>query len=254
METNDPFGSILKHCLLSSSQEDCLRGLNFSGEPNESEDIPLESTGIVLVTPPETTRGASSEDSLSVPVDRHDEDQTVDGDGDGAIDLGRDTDLGFSEPELRRRIESEGVGFESEEARVLNRESRLGGGISENPSKRLKIYHSEIPRSCLGIETDDTGKRLVKSMQKLKFTGLSPFNKGSLYNCPAGSQQCHETCEGRLTKRKLNFSTEVLESQKEENNEQGNLGESVEVIDKFMYVDGSVDLERKTWELRECAV
>ncbi|GAV79764.1 hypothetical protein CFOL_v3_23227 [Cephalotus follicularis] len=275
MEIDDPFGSIIKYCIISSSQEEILRGLKFATEPGEPlssdaestyrEDIPLESTGIVLASPPETTRDKTGENNTphdifhtppeeSVPVDNLDDDS----DGDDVVDLGRDADLGFSELELTQRIESEGIEFESEEVRVLKRETPSGEGISESLSKRSKITHSGTSKSCLRIGTDGTSERLVKSIERLKFKGISPYNKGtpseiredkeiSLHSCRPEIQQGNETCEGSLTKRKLDFSAEVMELQNEEGNSDTR---SVKDIDKYRYVGGSVGLERKARGLR----
>ncbi|KAK9984796.1 hypothetical protein SO802_034321 [Lithocarpus litseifolius] len=139
---DDPFASITELCHVSASQEERLRHCGFAvgrggcsdHDANEDSDDPtqpmeveveVESTGIVMVslpetldeeeekddstlqdlfqTPPEGSLLASSEEQQP-PVAA--DDPAVDGprapepnctDGDEAVDLGKDSDLGFSE-------------------------------------------------------------------------------------------------------------------------------------------------------------
>ncbi|KAK7850728.1 hypothetical protein CFP56_043823 [Quercus suber] len=139
---DDPFASITELCHVSASQEELLRHCGFSGpdgcsyhdanedsdDPTQPKEVEVESTGIVMVslpdsfddeeeeqkkddgtpqdlfqTPTEGSLVASSEEQQP-PVAA--DDPAVDGprapepnctDGDEAVDLGKDSDLGFPE-------------------------------------------------------------------------------------------------------------------------------------------------------------
>lgn len=71
MEDNDPFASITKLCHVSSSQEEHFRRCRFAHEPHDESsshahdfaEIPLASTGIMMVSPPETPLGNQNDDN-----------------------------------------------------------------------------------------------------------------------------------------------------------------------------------------------
>ncbi|GFZ02053.1 hypothetical protein Acr_15g0006620 [Actinidia rufa] len=184
MEEEDPFGSFIKQCLPTSSQEEILRTCPFarqsevfSGDGDspslDSLGIPVSSTGIVMLsppedfqTPPEDSLPASSDEQRPPPPPPPEAAVTVDAiasqrktnaadggctDSERAVDLGKDTDnLGFSEANSTQMISGGGDGFvvacedferELEKFVVLRRESSsLCNEITfESPSKKLKV-------------------------------------------------------------------------------------------------------------------
>ena len=153
---DDPFASITELCHISASQEERLRHCGFatgrdgcsdhdanedSDDPTQPMEMEVESTGIVMVSLPETfdeeeeqkkddstpqdlfqtpTEGSllASSEEQQPPVAA--DDPAVDGprapepnctDGDEAVDLGKDSDLGFPEPSkklgLSKNLDSE---------------------------------------------------------------------------------------------------------------------------------------------------
>lgn len=141
---SDPFASITELCHVSASQEDLLRHCPFARE-SDDDDERVESTGILMLslpetssahdvfhTPPEGSVLPSSEEQGSMAFD-HPDDRVVDGPRD-AVDLGKDSDLGFSEVELAQRIND------------------------DSPSKKSELSEqnmaSEAPEACVGALTD----------------------------------------------------------------------------------------------------
>ncbi|GLU21318.1 hypothetical protein SLE2022_374640 [Rubroshorea leprosula] len=218
MEEDDPFGSIAKLCQVSSSQESLLRRCRFfyqakasacssdeEGDYNDPAYIPVDSTGITMVSPPESADNENMhlEDLFHTPPEGslsadHGEDHgTIDGgryaEGDTvpvdtncvddimAVDLGRDTDLVFSEVEVeptqRMDIHSDqNVAFQSEldEARVSKSKfSPAEQSLGESPFKRLKI--SSFESSDLGLATvqEKPEEEFLKSSEKLKSVSVS---------------------------------------------------------------------------------
>lgn len=146
---DDPFGFLLPLCHVSSSQEERLRRCPFAPErynPENDEsssestaEIPVDSTGIIMVSLPETEEGDDNSHSLEVFHTPPEESaaqssnelrptvDSVDGgdvccrspdgggetvvvgvgssevDGAGTVDLSRDSDLGFLEVQLTQR-------------------------------------------------------------------------------------------------------------------------------------------------------
>ncbi|GMN34045.1 hypothetical protein TIFTF001_041994 [Ficus carica] len=146
---DDPFGFLLPLCHVSSSQEERLRRCPFAPErynPENDEsssestaEIPVASTGIIMVSLPETEEGDDNSHSLEVFHTPPEESaaqssnelrptvDAVDGgdvccrspdgggepvvvgvgsseaDGAGTVDLSRDSDLGFLEVQLTQR-------------------------------------------------------------------------------------------------------------------------------------------------------
>ncbi|KAJ7944678.1 Kelch repeat-containing protein [Quillaja saponaria] len=233
MNANDPYGFMLELCRVSFSQEDLLRRRPFVGdsveedEPSCSGEIPVASTGITMMSLPETQdeRNDSStpqdvfhtppeEPALSTNDDQprtmefehctvnrtvfDDEAEDVDYwadciEGGSSVDLGRDSDLGFSEVEMTRRIGSHGVHGVDEftdlklnEVRVLEREVSLKDGLGELPSKRLKLSEQNLgldtSTDCFGIESPKPREHIVSK-------GKMACDEASLYNCGSDSQE-----------------------------------------------------------------
>jgi hypothetical protein len=162
---SDPFASITELCHVSASQEDRLRHCPFARESNDDdEDDRVESTGILMVslpesssahdvfqTPPEGSVLQSSEEQWSMAFD-HPYDRAVDGPRD-AVDLGKDSDLGFSEVELAQRVNDDSVS----ECRMRT-ESSLEEGLADSLSKKSNLSEqqmaSEAPEACVVALTD----------------------------------------------------------------------------------------------------
>eukprot|EP00261_Vitis_vinifera_P017176 XP_010646740.1 PREDICTED: uncharacterized protein LOC104878305 isoform X1 [Vitis vinifera] len=181
----DPFQSLLEPCHISSSQEDLLRNCPFtrqshdgSGEDSpDSGGVPVESSGIIMLslpestyeettpqdefqTPPEEVQPASSAEQRAPAFDRQHEvwvDDDKEGsvaadvsctDGAATVELGKDSDLGFSGPTSAVKVVAvsnvDGVGASEvsesgvEKCRVLLRGSQEASG--EPPSKKPNIY------------------------------------------------------------------------------------------------------------------
>eukprot|EP00261_Vitis_vinifera_P017177 XP_010646741.1 PREDICTED: uncharacterized protein LOC104878305 isoform X2 [Vitis vinifera] len=171
----DPFQSLLEPCHISSSQEDLLRNCPFtrqshdgSGEDSpDSGGVPVESSGIIMLslpestyeettpqdefqTPPEEVQPASSAEQRAPAFDRQHEvwvDDDKEGsvaadvsctDGAATVELGKDSDLGFSGPTSAVKVVAvsnvDGVGASEvsesgvEKCRVLLRGSQEASG------------------------------------------------------------------------------------------------------------------------------
>lgn len=238
MEADDPFASITKLCQVSSSQEEHLRHCRFVGEPEEdpqaSGEIDEQLTGIMMITPPDSMSDNDEndnnalkdneifhtppEDTLISSSDDHRDNQRVvieeeaEGgctEGEKTVDLGTDTDLGFTEVELTQRSGSANEVIQSElnKIRVLKRELAASERLIESLKKKSKIsdnsFRSESPKRCLG----ESVKKIMKSLEKLN------SNKGSPYNHEYKSHQSNQSSEASgdsSSKRKLDFSTDNL--------------------------------------------
>ncbi|KAJ9173320.1 hypothetical protein P3X46_016471 [Hevea brasiliensis] len=229
METDDPFASVAALCHISSSQEEHLRRCRFAGEPEdepffsgESSDIPVASTEIMIVSPPESPEENQDDDNIprdndvfitppeestlaasqeeqqqTVAVDNRDDPAdegvannekiaAVDGncaDDLRAVDLGRDTDLGFSagveltdriaidsgslsSPVVDRAHEDDVIGCESLNTWIMNRELASSDDLRESllitPKTADKNVGSLTTELCLGSETEKTLARVKK--------------------------------------------------------------------------------------------
>ncbi|PSR91680.1 Titin like [Actinidia chinensis var. chinensis] len=143
MEEEGPFGSLIKQCLPTSSQEDFLRTCPFarqsevfSGDIDGDSPslgplgIPVSSTGIVMLSPLEDFQ-TPPEDSIPAPTDaqmppppppavivdalssRREAFSAIEGctDSERSVDLGKDSDnLGFSETNSTQMISGWGGG------------------------------------------------------------------------------------------------------------------------------------------------
>ncbi|XVF13477.1 hypothetical protein REPUB_Repub08aG0211100 [Reevesia pubescens] len=221
-------------------------------------DIPVASIGIIMVSPPDSPLDELPNDqttllgdqeifhtppeyrSTSTSFDDCNDDRML-GDGldlDGetvavyvdsvdsrrAVDLGRDTDLGFSEVEVdsTQRIGANSnqdgtFRTESEEVRVSKRGFSPKEQLStESPSKRLKSLGFKSPSVSLGTSEDRNSLELLLSLKNIcSSPGASP-------ELGLEDQQNHEfnfeVGEGSVRKRRPGFSTEVIDSESEEKN------------------------------------
>ncbi|EEF31152.1 conserved hypothetical protein [Ricinus communis] len=291
MDNNGPFASIAELCHISSSQEELLKRCRFAGEPETDESLsdesgenddttPVESTGIMMISPPESPEEEEEEDHENIPrdndvfhtppeestlatsqehelhqrVDSH-EDRMVLGDekieasltdnDSTAVDLGRDTDLGFStEVELTERIEVDSGTdvnsiLEGEDFRVLKREldsktveaENLGKSV-ENSSPSNSPNNHQIQQVNGGdnreFNGDSSAKRklefcaygVVESEMGENSVGLG-FNKGRI-------EDGTEEIEDDDSERCLDASSAEKRKERE--------AKSIDDIDKFRYV------------------
>lgn len=254
---NDPFASITKLCHVSASQEERLRHCSFalesdgcsghddgdSSDPTQSMEVDVASTGIVMVSPPESseekddsnphdvfqtpTEGsllASSEEQqqpMAVDGPRHSDAEALAGctDGSEAVDLGKDSDLGFSEVELAQRVYDEDSVCESEKLGLLRRESSLKESLAESPSKKLKILDpnlaSEAPEPCTGA-LSDSDPEIHQNTEIIEDSEVE-----------ANDEEI-KVCGESSAKRKLAFpygDTEIVQSESEEDWEETEEGE-----------------------------
>ncbi|XP_034681008.1 uncharacterized protein LOC117910928 isoform X2 [Vitis riparia] len=171
----DLFQSLLEPCHISSSQEDLLRNCPFTRQSDDgsgddspgSGGVPVESSGIIMLslpestndettpqdefqTPPEEVQPASSAEQRAPAFDRQNEvwvDDDKEGsvaadvsctDGAATVELGKDSDLGFSGPTSAVKVVAvsnvDGVGASEvsesgvEKCRVLLRGSQEASG------------------------------------------------------------------------------------------------------------------------------
>ncbi|XP_022718431.1 uncharacterized protein LOC111276815 [Durio zibethinus] len=274
MEPDDPFDWITDICQVSSSEESRLRLCSYFGmsdsDKSDSDsgwrnppDIPVATTGIAMVSPPESPQDELLNVQYTPPEDReifhtppesrststsfhncYDDRMIGNGlDLDGetvaigtdsadsrrAVDLERDTDLGFSEVEVdsAQRIEANSnpdgtFRRESEEIRVWKRGFSPKGQFStESPSKRLKSLDFELPNEPLGAPKERCTEELLKSLKKWNFKNVTP-SPGASSELELRNQRNHESTgevgEGNVRKRRLDFRTEDIESDTEERN------------------------------------
>jgi len=236
MEENDPFAAITKLCQVSSSQEQHLNHCPFALEPQTSgellsldAEIPVASTAITMVSPPQTPQdnhkdGLQNDDVFTTPPEepflsssknQHEQQQQQEEeevafdhgkedrrferavtDENIAVDDGdceessREKDLGFTvEGELTERIEIEGDSGGGEDnsqdkevihcnymkGMVLKRVLASSNNVlGESSSKRSKLNDKNLgmvtPEPSLRAEIGNSLKRLVKSLDKFKWT------------------------------------------------------------------------------------
>lgn len=243
-----------------------------SSEDNEGDDNNTPKDNDIFQTPPEGSPIASSNhhrDDCAVCV----EEETAGActEGDKAVDLGADTDLGFSEVELTQRFDSvnEVIYSESTEVTVLKRELAFSESLSESQLKKPKISDENLctqsPNRCLGESINS----LRKSVEKSICDKDGPYNYR--YISPQSNQNSDASGESSA-KRKLEFLGEVLHSENEashisegflytirnsdrsgcsNDNGKGSLNsgrKSIEDIDKYRYIGpsdrNSSDMER----------
>ncbi|KAL6979791.1 hypothetical protein U1Q18_021446 [Sarracenia purpurea var. burkii] len=190
MEEDDPFASLIKRCQPTTSQEDILRSCHFSREsevfPNNDDEspslkpfgIPVDATGIIMVSLPETPKNFQTPPEGSLPagseeqrppvpaVDTHSGPQETTAvkksctDAGRTIDLSKDSDdLGFSEGNPTLVIDG-GVVLDVDSSRgvdaVVVREVFESDCISFEPAPRKrkvsdeKFEGFEPPRARIG--------------------------------------------------------------------------------------------------------
>ncbi|XVF11081.1 hypothetical protein REPUB_Repub07fG0238700 [Reevesia pubescens] len=226
-------------------------------------DFPVASTGITMVSPPVSPQDDElPDDQNTLPEEDHEifhtppesrpisfdncyDDQMIrnDLDCDGetvavdddigdsrrAMDLGRDTDLGFSEVKVNstQRIEAnlspDGTfRRESEEIRVSKRGLSPKGQLStDSLSKRLKTLDFESPSVGLGPPKERNTVDVLNSLKKWKLKNVSMSPRASLKLGIENQQNPEfnfEVGEGSGRKARLDFSTEVIDSESEERN------------------------------------
>ncbi|KAH7549682.1 hypothetical protein ACOSP7_025425 [Xanthoceras sorbifolium] len=292
MEAKDPFASISELCHVSSSQEDCLGRCRFAHEPDENDDQDDEEedgseasgeipTGIIMVSPPDSSIADDVNDDstphdtdifhtppeVSLRDNRTDflEEETAGGcaNEEKAVDLGADTDLGFSEVESTQRIdcENEVINCELDTVRHLKRKLTTKDCSSDSQLKKPKTLDKNLGLDC---SNQCVGAELGESRDQFH------SNRVSTQNCGSKSLQIDQNSETfgeSFTKTKRHFSTEVLELEAEAsdgilgfserlenntincegcNNGRGektrNLGrKSIEDLDKYRYIGPSAD-------------
>ncbi|OMP07248.1 hypothetical protein COLO4_07505 [Corchorus olitorius] len=280
MEPDDPFNWIMELCQRPASDEYRLRSYSYFGQPDsdtdsdsdsdteKTRDIPVASTGITMVSLPESTEDEMLDDtqtlsdeeifhtppesrSPSTSFNNGNDDQVIGADADSGgesrkvVDLGRDTDLGFSGVEVgvdsTQRIEvasspDHAFGREFEEIRASKRGFSPEGQISiESPSKMLKILGSESPTVVqLGSPEDRSTEEILKSLEKwkLEMDNLYPVASPELELENQQNPEFRvEIGEGSV-REKLHFSTEDIDLENvegntecEDNNGEGSGGE-----------------------------
>ncbi|CAL0310122.1 unnamed protein product [Lupinus luteus] len=204
---NDPFTFIIDLCQISPSQEELLRHQPFVGEivdqPSPSSAAADADAGILMMSMSQTQypteKDASApkdqdvfltplEKSLSLPISSDDAfdnvSQFVDLRGDSEatfyVDLGRDSDLGFSEVQLTQVVQEELIdgnsignkrGAVGDKFKGFERELDLNGKISESAMKRSKLSDSKLgldsPRVHLGIQSQKGNEKLGSESKTL---------------------------------------------------------------------------------------
>ncbi|KAJ8774459.1 hypothetical protein K2173_016905 [Erythroxylum novogranatense] len=210
----DSFAFITGLCRVSSSQEELLRRCPFALEPEESDselfpecsgEFPVDCTGIVMVSPPESPeecheganaptdnndffhtppegsslassqeqhqqqlkRSAAADPGGNLPAERATNDESS-----VAVDLGRDTDM-------ESDFDSGPVTlFNSTEIRVSKRELPSNDDLCESPLKKSKILKLETPRNSLIADAGNTLDILIKTADKLKYLSEKSQNLG----------------------------------------------------------------------------
>lgn len=228
-DDDDHWAWLIRHCHVSASQEDHLRRCPFAPEPydpgaadggsSDSDDggFPVESNGIVMVsppespelrdngtpcdvfqTPPEYSTSLSSEEQRPPAAREHGESagdgedltEVVDvGSKDDAglatVELGVDSDLGFSEIQLTERV----VHSQSNASPSRGGSESLGFQVSEEG------LHEPSPLRKSKTPIRNSAKSTPESESERVVT---PYSQGS------GSRQNHEIGESEA-KRKLEF-------------------------------------------------
>ena len=219
----DPFHSFAEPCHISSSQEDLLRNCPLKFQPNDgtgddsqsSGGVRVESAGIIMLslpestndesaaldefqTPPEEVQPASSAEQRTPAADRKNEVRVDDDkedrvaadlsctDGAATIELGKDSDLGFSEPTSAVKVVAVsyvGLGTSEvsesvvEKFRVLPRESPEAS--DEPPSKKPKICEEKLDT---GSPKGSAEIVLLNSIKSPKSPSKSPLKSPQILN------------------------------------------------------------------------
>uniref|UniRef100_B9N2W5 Uncharacterized protein n=1 Tax=Populus trichocarpa TaxID=3694 RepID=B9N2W5_POPTR len=254
MEENDPFAAITKLCQVSSSQEQHLNHCPFALEPQTSgellsldAEIPVASTAITMVSPPQTPQdnhkdGLQNDDVFTTPPEepflsssknQHEQQQQEEEeevafdhgkedrrleravtDENIAVDDGdceessREKDLGFTvEGELTERIEIEGDSGGGEDNSQDKEVIHCNYMKGESSSKRSKLNDKNLgmvtPEPSLRAEIGNSLKRLVKSLDKFKWTpsasvGAEPVKYDERYVGPANVYGKDDVTEKRV--------------------------------------------------------
>lgn len=259
---NDPFASLQPFCHVSSSQEERLRRCPFAPEPYNPEsdessssdssssdnDIPVESTGIIMVslpesqgndnsnshevfhTPLEESAGVSSNElrpsseadgggggHRNLEADGGGGGETVaveagfsEGIGSGTVDLSRDSELGFVEIELAQRVEPD---FDPNRSQLED---------SVNNLAEFRVSRSGLPL------VDGLGESPLKKLKASERNSES--ERGSQQSDGSDFTENLEINGGESSaKRKLEFSqndeaTEVVDLENEANDSVLGLG------------------------------
>ncbi|KAE9590666.1 hypothetical protein Lalb_Chr20g0110081 [Lupinus albus] len=193
---NDPFAFIIDLCQISPSQQELLRHQPFVGETVHQLSPSSTAAGILMMSMPQTQysteKDASApkdqdvfltplEKSLSLPISGDDPfdnvPQFVDLRGDSQatvyVDLGRDSDLGFSDVQLTQVAHEElndgnsrGTkrGAVGDKFKGFERELDSNEKISDSGMKKLKLSDPksgfDSQRACLGIQSQKDKEKL----------------------------------------------------------------------------------------------
>ncbi|KAF3448252.1 hypothetical protein FNV43_RR08965 [Rhamnella rubrinervis] len=234
----DNFGGVLPFCHVSTSQEDYFHRCPFAPEASnpaadddssESDDgIPVESNGIVMVSPPESlelrdnstpqdvfqtppeysTMLSSEEQHPPVAVGNREQNRSEEGARDcggetAVVDMGCEDDTGLGMVELG--VDS-GLGFLETELtqRVVHAQSIADPSRRNVPgSKSLEFQVSEEGFHESPLKKSKTSNQnSAESTQESESGRVVPYNHGS------DSRRNHESSESQA-KRKLEFQPEM---------------------------------------------
>ncbi|KAF2282736.1 hypothetical protein GH714_043572 [Hevea brasiliensis] len=194
METDDPFAPVAALCHISSSQEEHLRRCRFAGEPEdepffsgESSDIPVASTEIMIVSPPESPEENQDDDNIH-----------------------RDNDVFITPPEESTLAASQEE--QQQTVAVDNRDDPADEGVVNNE----EIGPWMTSKNTLDTETENLGE-IVDSSGSEGFSPskcLKSLRNHQIEEFEGGDREFHGD---NSAKRKLDFNTEALESNFEEN-------------------------------------
>ncbi|XP_065849078.1 uncharacterized protein [Euphorbia lathyris] len=298
MQRVDPFASLEQLCHVSSSQEEQLSNSRFAGEPEDEffsdydpGGIAVASTGIEMISLPDSPNEKeydvfhtpAEEFSLSFSQEQQQKNVAVDpaveavaGDGtmddSRAVDLGKNTDLGFSaEVEVTERIAIDSgaksspgrnrlnhnkvIHFESMNFRVKEGEVNAIDSYGKTPANKLKIMDKNLdrnsPEPCLASNAAKTLERVVKSIEKLK----SPSKNSKKLDQNVVSDSSRNipgtrTSNFLQTAKKLSIEGASLRNCL--NSRQNHQNENVNALDKEFQGDGSA--KRKLDETLESEI
>ncbi|XAR54895.1 hypothetical protein NMG60_11030225 [Bertholletia excelsa] len=290
MEDSDPFGSIVSRCQPTSSQEDILRLCPFAREsevfPGDDEEspsspaacgIPVESTEIMMVSPPESPREksppheefqtppegslpASSEEQRSaaeafdtrsgeqfhgvgggenVAVDRG---CTA---SEGVVDLGKDSaNLGLSGVKPgQRRDRGGGEGLDA--VRSLGVEKVIASEAFESESEKFKVLRGKSSLVCHDISCESVPKKLkLSDPPNTSASDTEPLIIETFPDENTNTEAIHLEVEeiGGRCEDNVYVKVPVRESKSGESVSEGSrLHKNVEDLDKFKY-DSSISV------------
>ncbi|KAM4085538.1 hypothetical protein ACJW30_10G035500 [Castanea mollissima] len=223
LKMDDPFAFITELCHVSASQEERLRHCGFAGpdgcsyhganddsdDPTQPMEVEVESTGIVMVSLPETLEEEEeeggkddstpqdlfhtpTEGSLLVNSEEQQppvaaDDPEVNGprapqpnctDGDEAVDLGKDSDLGFSEQSkklgLSKNLDSEAQ-FTHQDTEIIeetaveeNKDEEAKISMEGSTKRKLEIPYGDTVIVDSELEEDDWEEGEGKNQEKLR--------------------------------------------------------------------------------------